>query len=131
MSACIISQQLKTFPIQGLTLQRLGKLAHAARAHSRLSSKYKSFFLVPMNYFDYDISIDSTNAILLTPPEDRGDPFTYDNYGVKPAHCVPAAPPPFEYYGMTIHDQDGNLAPASMEGMNRMTETYHRIQVEL
>jgi len=99
--------------------------------NTRTNTATSSFFLTPLNYFDYDISIDSTNAIILTPPEDRGDPFAYDDYGVKPAHCVPAAPPPFEYYGMTIHDHDGNLVPASVEGMSRMTETYHRIQVEL
>jgi primary-amine oxidase len=52
-----------------------------------------------MNYFDYDISIDSTNAIFLTPPKEPGDAFTYDDYGVKPAHCIPEAPPFFEYHG--------------------------------
>jgi primary-amine oxidase len=76
--------------------------------------------------------MESTNAILLTAPKELGDPFTYDDYGVKPAHCVPKAPAPFEYVGMKVHDQDGNLArPMSVAEMRRMTEMYHRMQVEL
>jgi len=98
----------------------------------RLNVKSNSFFLTPLNYFDYDISIDSTNAILLTAPENPGDAFGYDDYGVKPVHCVPEAPPPFEYQGMEIHDRDGNLAPPMrLEDMRKMTQMYHRILVEL
>jgi primary-amine oxidase len=85
-----------------------------------------------MNYFDYDVSIDSTNAVILTGPHKSGDGFRYDDYGVKPAHCVPEAPPPFEYEGVVIYDRDGNLAPPmDADGMRRMMDMYHRIQVEL
>jgi primary-amine oxidase len=91
-----------------------------------------SFFLTPLNYFDYDISIDSTNAILLTAPETPGDAYKYDDYGVKPVHCVPEAPPLFEYEGMEIHDRDGYPAPPmGVEDIRKMTQMYHRILVEL
>lgn len=72
------------------------------------------------------------NAILLADPKRPEDAFRYDDYGVKPAHCLPEAPPPFEYQGVEIHDQDGNLAPPmGLEEMRRVTESYHRIQMEL
>jgi primary-amine oxidase len=100
--------------------------------NTRTNTATSSFFLAPLNYFDHDISIDSTNAIFLTPPKDRADAFRYNDYGVKPAHCVPEAPPPFEYRGIKVHDQDGNLAsPARVEEIRRMAEMYHRIQVVL
>jgi len=91
-----------------------------------------SFFLTPLNYFDYDISMDSTNAILLTAPQTPGDAFTFDDYGVKPIHCIPEAPPLFEYYGMKLHDQDGNVTRhMSVLEMRKMTEMYHRMQVDV
>ncbi|KAG6374973.1 copper amine oxidase [Boletus reticuloceps] len=40
-----------------------------------------SFFITPLSYFDYDVSIDSTNAILLQAPSKEGEPFSVDDYG--------------------------------------------------
>ena len=91
-----------------------------------------SFFLTPLNYFDHDISIDSTNAILLSVPKNPGDPFTFDDYGVRPAVCVPEAPAPFEYSTPMLHDRAGNVKPPSdMEETRQLAEMYHRIPMEL
>ena len=76
--------------------------------------------------------MDSINAILLDVPAAPGAPYTFDDYGVKPAHCVPDAVPPFEYAGLTAYGLDGRRAPpASTEEMRKMAEMYHRIKVEL
>jgi len=98
----------------------------------RTNQQSDSFFLTPLNYFDYDVSIESTNAILLKNPEKPGDPFTYDDYGVRPAHCMPEHPSPFEYQPAKMFDVDGNPAPASsIEDMRKASELYHRIKLEL
>ncbi|EGO02293.1 hypothetical protein SERLA73DRAFT_86572 [Serpula lacrymans var. lacrymans S7.3] len=100
--------------------------------NTRTNTATSSFFLTPLNYFDYDVSIDSTNAILLKNPARPGDPFTYDNYGVEPAYCVPPAPAPFEYSPVQIFDLDGKLSPpATIEEMRKEAEGYHRIKLEL
>jgi primary-amine oxidase len=88
--------------------------------------------LTPLNYFDHDVSIESTNAVLLKNPEKPGNPFTYDDYGVKPAHCLPEHPSPFEYHPAKMFDLDGRPAPASsIEDMRKASELYHRIKLEL
>lgn len=76
--------------------------------------------------------MDSVNAILLTLPQELGAPFLYDDYGVKPAHCVPGEVPPFEYSGLEAFGLDGEAAPpASAEDMRKAAEMYHRIKLEL
>ena len=88
--------------------------------------------MTPLNYFDADISMQSLNAILLSSPEKPGDPFTWDDYGVKPAHCIPDAVPPFDYVGLTAYGLDGKEAPpASTEELRKFAEWYHRIKLEL
>ncbi|KAF7984670.1 hypothetical protein HWV62_12936 [Athelia sp. TMB] len=100
--------------------------------NTRTNTATSSFYLTPLNYFDHDISIDSTNAILLSVPKNPGDPFTFDDYGVRPAVCVPEAPAPFEYSTPTLHDRTGNVKPPSnMEETRRLAEMYHRIPMEL
>lgn len=51
--------------------------------------------------------MDSLNAIYLTPSKTQADEFDYDDYGVKPAHCIPPTVPSFEYHGATVLDVDG------------------------
>ena len=76
--------------------------------------------------------MDSTNAILLSNPAKPGDPYTYNDYGVKLVDCIPAAIPPFEYRGLSAFGLDGKAAPpASMEEMRKGAEMYHRIKLEL
>lgn len=100
--------------------------------NTRTNTATSSFFLTPLNYFDHDVSIESTNAVLLKNPEKPGNPFTYDDYGVKPAHCLPEHPSPFEYHPAKMFDLDGRPAPASsIEDMRKASELYHRIKLEL
>ncbi|TFK81174.1 amine oxidase catalytic domain-containing protein [Polyporus arcularius HHB13444] len=100
--------------------------------NTRTNLAASSFFLTPLNYFDYDVSMDSTNSILLTAPVKPGDPWTFDDYGVAPAHCVPDAVPPFEYVGVETFGLDGKHAPpTTSEEMRKGAELFHRIKVEL
>ena len=91
------------------------------------------FILTPLNYFDSDISMDMSNAIVLTAPANPGDPFAFDNYGVDLGYtCVPAAPAPFEYKLGTTYDWEGRAVPYdSIEEFRKDAEGYHRIKVEL
>lgn len=100
--------------------------------NTRTNLAASSFFLTPLNYFDADVSMDSLNAILLTSPARPGAPYAFDDYGVKPAHCVPDEIPPFEYSGLSVFGLDGKpAAPASVEELRKAAELYHRIKLEL
>lgn len=100
--------------------------------NTRTNTAASSFFLTPFNYFDYDVSIESANAILLQPPKNPGDPFSYNDYDVRPAHCVPQPPAAFEYYPEQVYDLDGKPAPPStVEEMRKASELYLRIKFEL
>ena len=91
-----------------------------------------SFFLSPLNYFDYDISIDSTNAIILTAPENPNDAYEYDDYGVSDAHCAPQPPAKLVYLGPQELDGDWKiLKGAGVAERRRKAEKYHRIPMEL
>ncbi|KAF8426834.1 copper amine oxidase [Boletus edulis BED1] len=96
--------------------------------NTQTNTATSSFFITPLNYFDYDVSIDSTNAILLQAPSKEGEPFSVDDYGVRPVHCIPQAPPPFEYAPVHIFDRrGGEVAFESVEAMRGASELYHRI----
>ena len=124
----------------GLTLLRRGK--HRVRSkqdsNARLSfcpslnpNPCYSFFLTPLNYFDHDVSLDSINAILLQTPSQPGEPFFVEDYGVRPVHCVPKAPAPFEYAPVRVFDQRGEeVAFESVEAMRGGSELYHRIKFD-
>ena len=103
--------------------------------HSRSADadhRLRSFFLTPLNYFDADVSMESTNAILLTPPAVAGDDWEYNDYGVSSVHCAPPPVPPFNYYGVSVYGLDGQLAPPeSAEEMRKASDMYHRIKLEL
>ncbi|KAG1735034.1 amine oxidase catalytic domain-containing protein [Suillus lakei] len=100
--------------------------------NTRANTATSSFFLTPFNYFDYDVSIESANAILLQPPKKPGDPFSYNDYNVRPAHCVPQPPATFEYFPEQVYDLDGKPAPPStVEEMRKASELYLRIKFEL
>ena len=76
--------------------------------------------------------MDSVNAILLTPPTEPGAPYAFDDYGVRPAHCIPDEIPPFEYPGLKAFGLDGRPAPpTTAEEMRKAAELYHRIKLEL
>lgn len=86
-----------------------------------------SFLLTPLNYFDYDVSVELQNAVIMHPPEIPGDPFTFDDYGVKQDFtCVPERPAPFEYtYGST----DGSPEFRETEDVRRAKEMYMRVRI--
>lgn len=91
-----------------------------------------SFLLSPWNYFDSDPSMELSNAILLKIPEKPGEPFGYDDYGVKQEYtCVPEVPSPFEYSFVDVFDADGQLQAPSLEELRKNAEWHHRIKVEL
>ncbi|KAF9226809.1 amine oxidase catalytic domain-containing protein [Gyrodon lividus] len=99
--------------------------------NTRTNTATASFFLTPLNYFDHDVSIESTNAILLQTPEKPGDPFAYEDYGVQPMHCIPQPPSPFEYAPVQIFDHAGEAVEfTSIEDMRRSSELYHRIKFQ-
>ncbi|KAG6369484.1 amine oxidase catalytic domain-containing protein [Boletus reticuloceps] len=100
--------------------------------NTRTNIATSSFFITPLNYFDYDVSIDSTNAILLQAPSKEGEPFSVNDYGVRPVHCIPQAPPPFEYAPVHTFDHRGEeVAFESVEAMRGASELYHRIKFGL
>ncbi|TFK55964.1 amine oxidase catalytic domain-containing protein [Heliocybe sulcata] len=100
--------------------------------NTRTNLAASSFFLTPLNYFDTDVSIESINAVILTAPAKTGDPFTYDDYGVKPANCVPEIVPDFEYGGLSAYTMDGELAPPmEFEELRKQSELFHRIKLEV
>ncbi|KAI0765133.1 amine oxidase catalytic domain-containing protein [Fomes fomentarius] len=100
--------------------------------NTRTNLAASSFFLTPLNYFDYDVSIESINSIMLTEPKKPGEPWVHDDYGVSPANCIPDSVPPFEYRGVKTFGLDGKAAPpATAEDMRKSAELFHRIKVEL
>ncbi|OSD07848.1 amine oxidase catalytic domain-containing protein [Trametes coccinea BRFM310] len=100
--------------------------------NTRTNLAASSFFLTPLNYFDEDVSMESINSILLSAPEKPGQPWTFDDYGVGPANCIPDAVPPFEYTGVQTYGLDGKPAPfTTAEEMRKSAELYHRIKLEL
>ncbi|KAG2351273.1 hypothetical protein BDR07DRAFT_1445680 [Suillus spraguei] len=86
--------------------------------NTRTNTAASSFFLTPFQLLRLRRSIESANAILLQPPKKPGDPFSYNDYDVRPAHCV--------------YDLDGKPAPPStVEEMRKASELYLRIKFEL
>lgn len=70
--------------------------------------------------------------MVLSPPSAPGALFSADEYGVSPAHCVPARVPPLEYTGISAHDVEGKPMDAPPpEELRKGAELFHRIKVEL
>ncbi|KZV64877.1 amine oxidase catalytic domain-containing protein [Peniophora sp. CONT] len=100
--------------------------------NTRTNVATSSFMLTPLNYFDADVSMESRNAIVLNGPLTPGSPYTFDDYGVKPAHCLPQPVPAFEYSGLTAFGLDGKKAPpAEQEELRKQAELFHRIKIEI
>ena len=68
--------------------------------------------LTPANYFDYDVTMESKNAILIHPAKEQGV-YEFEDNGVEENfHCLPDAPSAFEYSEMTrslVMGADGNV----------------------
>ncbi|KAF9266155.1 amine oxidase catalytic domain-containing protein [Marasmius fiardii PR-910] len=77
--------------------------------NTRTNFAISSVLLAPLNYFDSDVSLESMNAIVLEPSEDAGEPFKFNDYGVKQdLTCIPHASPPFQYIAPQTYGIDGN-----------------------
>jgi primary-amine oxidase len=82
--------------------------------------------LTPVNYFDYDISMESKNAILIHPLQERGV-FEFDDNGVKQNfHCLLDAPPDFEYTEIGVIGVDGFVDAERSAGIRREQEMFFR-----
>ncbi len=94
---------------------------------------FSSFFIAPLNYFDSDVSLDSLNAVLLTPPSAPGEPYLHDDYGVdQGTTCIPDPPSPFTYTDVHAYDMDGGkVFGADLKKLQTMAYAPHRIMVEL
>jgi primary-amine oxidase len=88
--------------------------------------------LTPVNYFDYDITMESKNAILIHPPsQERRGVFEFDDNGVKQNfHCLPDAPPDFEYTEIGLVGVDGGFVDAerSADEIRRAQEMFVRLK---
>jgi len=56
---------------------------------------------------DYDVSIGSTNAVVMDLDWGTGK-WNINEYGVKEPLCAPSTPPPVDYGHDTAYDLDGN-----------------------
>lgn len=88
-----------------------------------------SFVLAPLNYFDYDISMELQNAILLREPGRPGDPYSFDDNGVKQDYgCLPERLAPFEYE-TSAQWVEGSCGSVSPEDARRASEMYLRVRI--
>jgi primary-amine oxidase len=88
-----------------------------------------SFVLTPLNYFDYDISMELRNAILLREPGRTGDPYSFDDNGVKLDYgCLPELLAPFAYEksAQWVEGLGGSVGP---EDARRASEMYLRVKI--
>ena len=92
-----------------------------------------SFYLAPANYFDSDVSMESTNAVIITASKKPGQAFEYDEYGVEQAHCLPPTVPPFEYGDMDVYDLDGQSLSGvkTVDQLKNSENVFRYIKVEL
>ncbi|KIM38732.1 hypothetical protein M413DRAFT_447684 [Hebeloma cylindrosporum] len=91
-----------------------------------------SFVLTPLNYFDYDISMELRNAILLREPGRSGQPFSFDDNGVKQDYaCVPEPLSPFAYEksAQWVDHLGGLGGSVSPDDARRASEMYLRVKV--
>ena len=80
--------------------------------------------LTPVNYFDYDVSMESRNAILIHELKEQGGVREFDDYGVKENfHCLPDAPPDFEYSEIGVVGEDGETFRQRQEMFIRLKES--------
>jgi len=69
---------------------------------------WQSFTLSPLNFFDYDVSMSSKNAILMDLDAVSGK-WVIDEYGISEPVCVPPPPQPVDYGNDIAFDIDGRV----------------------
>jgi len=113
----------------------LGKITRSILNYSASLAAFSlrpSFILTPLNYFDYDISMELKNSILLHPsdPEQEGDPYSFDDNGVKQDFtCAPEPPIPFDYSRPQLLTSDGSHSDIDASDLRQMSEMYLRVKI--
>lgn len=74
--------------------------------------------------------MESLNAILLEPPLNADEPFTFDDYSVKQdTVCLPSAPPAFEWRLPEEFDHTGKKKFGTVEEARQNAELLHRVKL--
>jgi primary-amine oxidase len=85
--------------------------------------------LTPVNYFDYDVSLESRNAILIHALKDQAGVYEFDDNGVKENfHCLPDAPPDFEYSEIGVVGVDGFVDAERSAEVRNAQEMFIRLK---
>lgn len=70
------------------------------------------------------------NAILLHSPTDPGEPYSFDDYGVKQdITCLPETPSPFEYAAAQWLENEGGLRAMSPGEAREPADMYLRFRI--
>ncbi|KAM0748227.1 amine oxidase catalytic domain-containing protein [Meredithblackwellia eburnea MCA 4105] len=95
---------------------------------TNLASSY--LLLTPHNYFDYDVSMESQNAVILNPDKDFGE---WEIKGhIDPDYCIPKKPAPFSYSYPQGYREDGKPAsPGEVRDFKVDTHAMHDIRAVL
>ena len=84
--------------------------------------------LTPVNYFDYNITMESRNVIHIHPLQERGA-FKFGDCGVKQNfHRLSDAPPKFEYNGIGVAGVDGFVDFERLAEIRRAQEMFVRLK---
>ncbi|KAF8324260.1 copper amine oxidase [Cantharellus anzutake] len=76
--------------------------------NTRMNTATSSFIFSPLNFHDYDVSIESSNAVLISLPKRDDDVWPADENGVRTSYCTPPRPTPLTYRGEVYYDLDGS-----------------------
>ncbi|THH32251.1 hypothetical protein EUX98_g1956 [Antrodiella citrinella] len=114
-----------------LGMHHLTQSEDAPNTRTQLATS--SFYLAPANYFDADVSMESTNAVVLTESKIPGKLYDYNEYGVVQANCVPHRVPSFEYEDMQIRGLDGQakLGPKTVDNLRNSENVFRYMKIEL
>ncbi|CAK5268221.1 unnamed protein product [Mycena citricolor] len=86
-----------------------------------------SVLLSPFNFNDWEVSIESMNAIVYNVPE-PGQQWSADEYGVEIEYCLPPPVAQNSYPGLHLFEEDGSPAkPERVHAMRQRAESYHAI----
>ena len=84
--------------------------------------------LTPVNYFDYDVTMESRKVILIHSHQERGV-FEFDGNGVtQNFHCLPDAPPDFEYTEIGAIGVDGFVDAERSAEIRQAQEMFVRLK---
>ena len=85
--------------------------------------------LTPVNYFDYDITMESKNAILIHSNKEQGAAHEFEDNGVKlNFHCLPDAPVDFEYSDVQLVGVDGFVDVERSKEIRAAQEMFFRLK---